>query len=150
MLSLIPDPDTAGINGGLVSNKLPAIRSIPIRQILWDYTIDENLTSSQNIHFSQWRDRVNSPFFTSSPIVPASNALQSEVTNQNSGHGICAELRPRQFRQHLVVTAGADAIGNIIGQHNANSNVTFRRSPGRHDLSAGQLSMARMRPPRGA
>jgi hypothetical protein len=65
LLSTIPDPDTTGINGGLVSNKLPSIRSIPIRQTLWDYTIDENLSSSQNIHFSQWRDKVNSPFFTS-------------------------------------------------------------------------------------
>jgi hypothetical protein len=124
VLSLIPDPDTAGINGGLVSNKLPAIHSIPIRQFLWDYTIDENLTSSQSIHFSQWRDRVNSPFFTSSPIVPASNELQSEVTNQNLGTGYVLNYA-KTISQHLVVTAGADAIGNIVGQHNANSSVTF-------------------------
>ena len=45
LLASIPDPDTAGINSGLQSNKLPAIHSIPIRQNLWDYTIDENLTS---------------------------------------------------------------------------------------------------------
>ena len=79
LLASIPDPDTAGINGGLVSNKLPAIHSIPIRQNIWDYTIDENLTSRQNIHFSQWRDTTSSPFFTSAPIVPSSNPIQSQV-----------------------------------------------------------------------
>lgn len=124
LLASIPDPDTAGVNGGLVSNKLPAIRSIPIRQNLWDYTIDENLTSRQNIHFSQWRDTTTSPFFTSSPIVEATNPLQSEVSNQNEGTGYVLNysltLSPR-----LVMTAGADAIGNIIGQHNANSSVNF-------------------------
>lgn len=124
LLASIPDPDTAGVNGGLVSNKLPAIRSIPIRQNLWDYTLDENLTSRQNIHFSQWRDTTTSPFFTSSPIVPASNPLQSEVSNDNEGTGYVLNysltLNPR-----LVMTAGADAIGNIIGQHNGNEKVSF-------------------------
>jgi hypothetical protein len=122
LLSQIPDPDTAGVNGGLLSNKLPAIHSIPIRQTLWDYTIDENLTASQNIHFSQWHDSVNSPFFTSAPIVQSSNPLQSQVTNENVGNGLVLNyaytISPR-----LVVTAGVDAIGNVIGQHNANNNV---------------------------
>jgi len=124
LLSQIPDPDTAGVNGGLLSNKLPAIHSIPIRQTLWDYTIDENLTASQNIHFSQWHDSVNSPFFTSAPIVQSSNPLQSQVTNENVGNGLVLNyaytISPR-----LVVTAGVDAIGNVIGQHNANNNVNF-------------------------
>ncbi|HEY3627454.1 MAG TPA: TonB-dependent receptor [Terracidiphilus sp.] len=124
LLPTIPDPDTAGVNGGLVSNKLPAIHSIPIRQTLWDYTIDENLTSSQNIHFSQWRDKVNAPFFTSAPIVPTSNPLQSGVTNENQGTGYVLNYS-KTISPRLVVTAGADAIGNIIGQHNANDKVSF-------------------------
>jgi hypothetical protein len=124
LLSTIPDPDTGGVNGGLVSNKLPAIHSIPIRQTLWDYTIDENLTSTQNIHFSQWRDNLNSPYFTSAPIVPAASPLQSEVTNQNLGTGYVLNYS-KTISQRLVVTAGIDAIGNIIGQHNGNDKVTF-------------------------
>jgi hypothetical protein len=124
LLATIPDPDTAGVNGGLVSNKLPAIHSIPIRQTLWDYTIDENLTSSQNIHFSQWRDNLNSPTFTSAPIVPITNPLQSEYTNQNLGTGMVLNYS-KTITQNLVVTAGIDAIGNIIGQHNADNNVSF-------------------------
>ncbi len=56
VLASILDPDSAGVNSGLQSNKLPAIHSIPIRQNIWDYTIDENIMARQNIHFSQWRD----------------------------------------------------------------------------------------------
>lgn len=124
ILPLIPDPDTAGINGGLVSNKLPAIHSIPIRQFLWDYTIDENLTNTQSIHFSQWHDSVNSPTFTAPPIVPTSNELQSGATNQNTGTGYVLNYA-KTISPKLVVTVGADAIGNIIGQHNADSSVNF-------------------------
>ncbi len=124
LLATIPDPDTGGVNSGLISNKLPAIHSIPIRQKLWDYTIDENLSSTQNIHFSQWRDSLNSPQFTSAPIVPVSNPLQSEYTNQNLGTGMVLNYS-KTISQRLVVTAGIDAIGNIIGQHNAANNVTF-------------------------
>jgi hypothetical protein len=124
LLASIPDPDTAGINSGLLSNKLPAIHSIPIRQNIWDYTIDENLTSRHNIHFSQWRDTVTAPYFTQAPIVAPSNPLQSQANGKNEGSGYVLNyaftISPR-----LVMTAGADAIGLIIGQHNANNNVHF-------------------------
>lgn len=124
LLPSIPDPDTAGINSGLQSNKLPAIHAIPIRQFVWDYTIDENLTSSQSIHFSHWRDTYNAPSFTSDPIVPVSNPLQSEITNQYLGTGFVLNYA-KTITPNLVVTVGADWIGFIIGQANANSNVQF-------------------------
>ncbi len=124
LLPSIPDPDTTGLNSGLVSNKLPAVPSIPIRQFLWDYTIDESLSNKQSIHFSQWHDSLNSPFFTSAPIVQSSNPLQSEVTNQNLGTGYLLNYA-RTVTPNLVMTLGIDSIGNIIGQHNANSKVQF-------------------------
>jgi hypothetical protein len=124
LISSIPDPDSSGINSGLVSNKLPAIHSIAIRQTLWAYTIDENLTRAQSIHFSQWHNSTNSPFFTSAPIVPTSNQLQSGVTNQNNGSGLLLNYS-NTITNNLIVTAGVDSIGLIIGQHNANNNVNF-------------------------
>ena len=45
----------------------------------------------------------------------------------------------------LVVTAGADAIGNIIGQHNANNNVSFGAVQGGTTFPL-VTSMARTRP----
>lgn len=124
LLQYIPNPDRAGVNNGLESNKTPAIASIPIRQTLWAYTIDETLTNSQSIHWSQWRDTVNSPIFTSAPIVPIANPLQSEETNQNLGSGFLLNY-VKTINPNLVLTAGADWIGYIVGQHNANPNVKF-------------------------
>lgn len=124
LLPSIPGPDRTGINNGLEDNKSPAVPSIPIRQTLWAYTIDENLTSSQSIHWSQWRDTVNSPIFSFAPIVPISNPLQSEETNQNLGSGFVLNY-VKTINPNLVLTAGADWIGYIVGQHNANPNVKF-------------------------
>jgi hypothetical protein len=125
LLSYLPNPDPGvGVNNGQVSNKLPLVSSIAIRQTLWAYTLDENLTSSQSIHFSQWRDRLSSPYFSSAPIVPISNPLQSEATNANLGSGFLLNY-VKTINPNLVLTAGADWIGNIISQFNANRNVNF-------------------------
>ncbi len=126
LLQYIPDPDRtgAGTLGGLQNNKNPSVAAIPIRQFLWDYTIDENLTSSQSIHFSHWRNSVNSPILTSAPIVPTSNPLQSQMSNNILGTGFVLNY-VKTISKNLVVTVGADWIGNIISQDNANLNVNF-------------------------
>jgi hypothetical protein len=124
VLSSIPDPDTGGLANGQESNKLPAVSSVPVRQTLWDYTVDHTLSKSQNIHFSQWRDLVTNPNFTEAPIVPSSDQIQSEQNSTNLGSGFVLNYE-KTINQNLVVTAGADWIGNIIGLHNANSNVKF-------------------------
>ncbi len=59
LLPSIPDPDRTGINSGLQQNKSPAVASVSIKQSVWAYTIDENLTSSQSIHWTQWRNSVS-------------------------------------------------------------------------------------------
>ena len=124
LLPFIPDPDRTGTNGGLQNNKTPSISAIPIRQFLWDYTLDENLTNSQSIHFSQWRNSLNSPNLTSAPIVPSSNPLQSEETGNFLGSGFVLNY-VKTISKNLVVTAGVDWIGNVISQDNANLNVSF-------------------------
>ena len=123
-LPLIPSPDRAGINFGLESNKSPSVSSIPIRQHLWAYTIDHNISSSQSIHFSQWRDSVNSPFFTWAPIVPASDPLQSEIDNTQLGSVYLVNYA-KTISPNLVVTAGGDYVRNNNLQDNANTNVHF-------------------------
>jgi hypothetical protein len=125
LLSDLPNPDPGvGVNNGQVSNKLPLVSSIAIRQTLWAYTLDETLGTSQSIHFSQWRDQLSSPYFSSAPIVPISNPLQSEATNANLGSGFLLNYA-KTINPNLVLTAGADWIGNIVSQFNANRNVTF-------------------------
>lgn len=124
LLPLIPDSDTQGLNNSLISNKLPALSSIPVRQFLWSYTVDENLSASQSIHFSQWSDSYDSDSFTSSPIVAPTNALQSEYTYHNTGTGMVLNYT-KTFSPNLVMTAGVDAIWNVIGKHNADNSVSF-------------------------
>ncbi len=124
VLPSIPDPDRAGLVNGLQSNKSPAVPSVAISQFLWAYTLDHNLTSSQSIHFSQWRDRVTSPTLDSAPIVPLSNELQSGVNNSNLGSGFLLNY-VNTITSNLVVTAGADWIGYIQDQDNAKMGVNF-------------------------
>jgi hypothetical protein len=124
VLPNIPNPDRPGLVSGLQSNKSPSITSIPIRQYLWDYTIDHNLSSSQSIHFSQWHDTVTEPSFTSAPIVAVTNPLESQINNSNFGSGFLLNY-VKTISPDLVVTGGVDAIGLIIGQHNANDKVSF-------------------------
>lgn len=133
LLPLIPDPNTAGINFGLQSNELPAVHSVAIDQHLWSYTIDHNISSSQSIHFSQWRDSVTQPSFTSAPIVPFSNELQSGINNTNLGSGFLLNY-VKTVNPHLVMTAGADWIGFITKQANANDHVSFPGVPGSNNF----------------
>ncbi len=124
VLPAIPNPDRAGLVSGLQSNKSPAVPSLAISQFLWAYTLDHNLSSSQSIHFSQWRDRVVSPTISVAPIVPLTNELQSGVNNTNLGTGFLLNY-VKTISPNLVVTAGADWIGYLTDQNNANMNVKF-------------------------
>ncbi len=129
LLPLIPDPNTTGIVDGLQSNELPAIHSVAINQHLWSYTIDHNISSTQSIHFSQWRDSVTQPSFTSAPIVPFNNPLQSGIDNTNLGTGFLLNY-VKTINPHLVMTAGANWIGYLSNQTNADQNVSFAGTPG--------------------
>ncbi len=124
ILPLIPNPNRPGLVSGLVSNESPAISSVPIDQTLWAYTLDETINPRQSVHFSQWLDTVTSPFLSAAPIVPVSNPLQSEINSTDLGSGYLLNYVD-SVTPNLVVTAGGDWIGNIIGEHNANSTATF-------------------------
>ena len=105
LLPLIPDPDTTGLVSGLQSNKLPAVHSVPINQHLWSYTLDHNLSSSQSVHFTQWRNSLTNPTFQAAPIVPVGNPLQSEINNTQLGSGFLLNY-VKTISPSLVVTAG--------------------------------------------
>ena len=124
LLPSIPDPDTAGTNGGLQNNKLPTISSLPIRQNLWAFTIDHNLSQKQSLHFSEWRNTVTAPYLTSAPIVTASNPLQSEVSSSLITNAFLVNY-VNALRSNLVVSAGMDWIQYNTNQSNANMKVSF-------------------------
>ncbi len=124
ILPFIPNPDRAGVVSGLQSNKSPAVPSLAITQNLWGYTLDHHLSSSQSIHFSQWRDSVSSPFFTFAPIVPSANELQSQINDTELGSGFLLNY-VNTLSPSLVLTAGVDWIGEISSESNAKTGVNF-------------------------
>lgn len=124
LLPLIPDPDRTGVVFGLQSNKSPAVTSLPINQHLWGYTIDHNISDSQSIHFSQWRDARTTSGFDNAPIVPPTNELQSLKTLPYLGSGFLLNY-VKSVRRNLVATAGADWIGEINNQFDALKGVNF-------------------------
>jgi len=124
ILPLIPDPNLPGSNFGLQQNERSAVSSIAITQHLWSYTIDHNISDRQSIHWSHWRDSVNSPFFNAAPIVAPSSPLQSETANSQLGTGFLLNYI-KTINPNLVVTAGADWIGLVSTQANANRKSSF-------------------------
>jgi len=124
ILPSIPDPDRAGVVFGMQSNKSPAVSSLTITQNLWGYTLDHHLSSSQSIHFSQWRDSLTTPYFTFAPIVPSANELQSRINDHELGSGFVLNYE-NSLKKNLVMSVGADWIGEVSGQHNAKSGVSF-------------------------
>lgn len=124
ILPFIPAPNRTGQVFGLQNNESPSVPAVKISQDLWGYTLDHQLSASQSIHFSQWRDSISSPYFTNAPIVPSSNELQSEINNNQLGSGFLLNY-VKNIKKNLVVTAGADWIGYINKLVNAHVGVSF-------------------------
>lgn len=124
VIPAIPNPDRAGLVFGLQSNKSPAVTSLPITQHLWGYTLDENFSGSQSIHWTQWRDTRTTSGFDNAPIVPSTNELQSLKTLPYIGSGFLLNY-VKSISPNLVVTAGADWIGEINNQFDALKGVNF-------------------------
>jgi Carboxypeptidase regulatory-like domain/TonB dependent receptor len=124
VLPSIPDPDRPGVVFGQQANKSPAVSSLAVSQDLWGFTLDHNITRAQAIHFSMWRDSISSPFFTFAPIVPPTSELQSEIHDTELGTGILLNY-VYTIKPNLMMTLGADWIGEISGLHNAKLGVSF-------------------------
>jgi hypothetical protein len=124
LLPVIPSPDRAGLDSGNLDNESPAVHSVAINQHVWSYTLDHNLSSTQSIHFTEWRNTVTEPTFTSAPIVPFSNELQSGINNLQLTNAFLANY-VKTIKPNLVMTAGADWIGYSTDESNANTSVSF-------------------------
>ena len=124
LLPQIPSPNRAGLDGGNLSNASSAVPSISIKQNLWSYTLDHNISTAQSIHFTEWRDYVTQPYLTSAPIVPLSNELQSAYNDDNFNNSFLLNY-VKTVNPHLVATVGADWIGYITNEQNAKTGVSF-------------------------
>lgn len=118
LVQYLPNPDRAGTGvGGLDSNKTYTPFINPHIQHDWGYTIDQVLTPSQSIHWSQWRNSFSNYSFDNSPLVITPNPLNSMKYEPALGSGFLLNydwtISPR-----MILTLGAGWIGEINDQYN--------------------------------
>ncbi|MFC5862323.1 carboxypeptidase regulatory-like domain-containing protein [Acidicapsa dinghuensis] len=124
LLQYIPDPDNSGTGvGGQTNNKnfVPFIS--PQIQHIWGFTVDQTLTPTQSLHYSEWRNTFHNYGFDNAPIVQPFgnpvNPLESLRYYPNVGTVFLLNYS-NTITPHLVMTAGAGWIGEINNQFNVN------------------------------
>jgi Carboxypeptidase regulatory-like domain len=120
ILPSIPDPDRPGLS----SNKTATPNAFPQVAHVWGFVIDHNLTPTQSIHYTQWRNSYDTTGFDYNPIVPITNDLQSAKNNPALGSVFLLNYT-NAVTPHLVGTAGIGWIGEIGNQFNVKHGVAF-------------------------
>jgi hypothetical protein len=95
-----------GTYNGEVDNEAPYVTSTTDYNHNWGFTVDHNLSASQNIHFSLWNQNVNSPS-PGNNLFPNSNELSSAEVSQTSGRGYLLNYI-KMVSPNLVVTVGVN------------------------------------------
>ena len=125
ILQFIPDPDRPGSGpGGLLSNKSFAPFINPIIQHVWGFVVDQVLTPTQSIHYSQWRNSYSTHSFDYHPLALAPNPLNSQKAEPSLGSVFLLNYN-NALSSHLVMTAGVGWIGEINNQFNITKGATF-------------------------
>jgi Carboxypeptidase regulatory-like domain len=125
LLQYIPDPDRAGSGpGGLLSNKSFAPFINPNIQHVWGFVVDQTLTPTQSVHYSQWRNSYTTHSFDYHPLVLAPNPLNSQKFEPALGSVFLLNYN-NALSSHLVMTAGFGWIGEINNQFNITKGATF-------------------------
>ena len=118
LIPFIPDPDRTGSGiGGLTDNKNYAPNSIPNIQHVWGFVVDQTLTPTQSLHYSEWRNSYTSegPDYTAMVLPP--NPLNGYKFYPSLGSVFLLNYS-NAIPPHLVMTAGVGWIGEINNQFN--------------------------------
>lgn len=116
LLQFLPDPNRPGLD----SNRTFAPFINPHIQHVWGFTVDQVLTPSQSIHYSQWRNSFSNYSFDGTPardFVTAPNPLNSQKFEPALGSGFLLTYN-NTLTPSLVMTAGFGWIGEINNQFN--------------------------------
>jgi Carboxypeptidase regulatory-like domain len=127
LLQYIPAPNAAGTNYGLQNNEAPAVNSIDIQNRAWGVTLNHQISPSQNVAFTWWRNHYYTPQLeetSSVAIVPASNPL-SGMENLTDNANVWLVNYSKTVTPNLVMTAGFAAQDKWQNNQNANTNVNF-------------------------
>lgn len=124
LLQYIPNPDTAGTNHGLQDNMNPVITSVPYKTQAWGITINHQLSPSQNLAFTWWRNHYSVVQEEDAPIVPVTNPLtgeQSGIDNSDTWLG----NYEKTISPNLVLTVGVAAMNKMQNYVDDNTKVSF-------------------------
>jgi hypothetical protein len=127
LLQYIPAPNAAGTNFGLQNNEAPAIKSINIQNRAWGVTLNHQISQSQNIAFTWWRNYYYTPQLEETgtvAIAPADNPL-SGVENLTDNANVWLVNYSKTMTPKLVMTAGFAAQDKWQNNVNGNQNVNF-------------------------
>jgi hypothetical protein len=124
LLQYIPDPNSTGTNFGLQGNAAPVITSVPNLNKAWGVTVNHQISQSQNIAFTWWRNHYFVTQEEDAPIVPVTNPLtgQEELTDNAN---VWLANYSKTLRSNLVMTAGFAAQDKFQNNENTNNNVKF-------------------------
>ena len=127
LLKYIPAPNATGTNFGLQNNEAPAVNSISIQNRAWGLTLNHQISPSQNIGITWWRNHYYTPQLEetgAAAIVPASNPL-SGMENLTDNANIWLVNYSKTISPNLVMTAGLSAQQKWQNNVNANQDVSF-------------------------
>jgi hypothetical protein len=124
LLQYIPAPNTTGTNFGMDSNMNPVIPSVPNKNQAWGVTINHQLSQSQNIAFTWWRNHYYVTQEENAPIVPATNPLTGQEGLTDNANIWLANYS-KVVRPNLVATAGFAAQNKFQNNQNSDGPVSF-------------------------
>ncbi len=120
ILPAIPNPDLPGLSG----NKAHAPNAEPEIAHVFGFVVDHNITPTQSIHYTQWRNSYSTTGFDFNPIVPTTSILQSAKFNPALGSVFLLNY-VNAVTPKLVATAGLGWVGEIGNQFNVKRGVPF-------------------------
>jgi hypothetical protein len=129
LLPAIPTPSSPGI----VNNFNSELGVLPQRQNPWGFNIDHNITDTQSIHWSEWRDKQTSFGREGPATLPLGNPLSSFSSTPDLGTVFILNYA-NNISPHLVMTAGVSWLGELNDQISLTKNVNFAAAPGAQQL----------------
>lgn len=124
LLQYIPDPNTTGTNAGNEGNMNPVIKSVPTQNQAWGVTINHQLSKSQNVAFTWWRNHYYVTQEENAPIVPATNPLTGQEGLTDNAN-VWLVNYSKVVRPNVVMTAGFAAQNKYQDNRNSNNSVSF-------------------------
>jgi hypothetical protein len=119
LLSLVPAPSLPGLSNNVSSS----IGTLPTRQSNWGLSVDHNLTESQKLHVSFWRDKYAYTFCCSNNA-HFGNALGGSTNEPRLGTGLFVTYS-NVLSPNLVMSAGFGGMGEINDGFNAHTGVSL-------------------------